>query len=100
MQCDDFGAQKVLTWCDARGHREIDPPACRNHAVHAPCARGHVKAVFVDFEPFLRGGGGGGGVVDFGPGVQRQQSRCFFATMDARGRRTYKTKLAPYDSSQ
>jgi hypothetical protein len=26
-----------------------------------------VKAVFVDFEPFLGGRGGGGGVVYFGP---------------------------------
>jgi hypothetical protein len=68
VQCNDFGAQEVLARCDARGHGEVDPAARADHAVDTPRAGGHVEAVFVDFEPFLRGGRGGGGVVDFGPG--------------------------------
>jgi hypothetical protein len=71
MQCDDFGAKKVLAWCDARGHGEVNPAARADHAVDTPCSRGHVEAVFVDFEPFLGRSGGGGCIVDFGPVEKR-----------------------------
>jgi hypothetical protein len=67
VQCDDFSAQQVLAGRDARRHGEVDPAPGVDHAVDAPGSGRLVKAVFVDFEPFLGGRGGGGGVVYFGP---------------------------------
>jgi len=67
VQSDDFGAEKIVSWCDAGRKGEVLPAAAIDHAVYAPVS-GAVEAVFGDFEPLQAVGLSGCCVVDFGPG--------------------------------
>ena len=57
MQCDDLGAQEIVTSSNASREREVDPAVVVDHAVYAPLTRA-IEPVFSDFEPFeaVRGG--------------------------------------------